>query len=97
MHSNVSSVEMVLRMIDLIARSMGPTWGPCGAARTQVGPMLAPWTLLSGGGGDLYSLSDKTSVLPQYLAKSWSHEIGFKSYGVDLKSDKCHSISAGNA
>ena len=27
---------------------MGPTLGPCGADRTQVGPMLAPWTLLSG-------------------------------------------------
>ena len=32
----------------LIARCMGPTWGPSGADRTQVGPMLAPWTLLSG-------------------------------------------------
>ena len=30
------------------ARFMGPTWGPSGADRTQVGPMLAPWTLLSG-------------------------------------------------
>ena len=27
---------------------MGPTWGPSGADRTQVGPMLAPWTLLFG-------------------------------------------------
>ena len=27
---------------------MGPTWGPFGANRTQVDPMLAPWTLLSG-------------------------------------------------
>ena len=26
----------------------GPTWGPSGADRTQVSPMLAPWTLLSG-------------------------------------------------
>ena len=25
----------------------GATWGPSGADRTQVGPMLAPWTLLS--------------------------------------------------
>ena len=31
----------------LIARFIGPTWGPSGADRTQVGPMLAPWTLLS--------------------------------------------------
>ena len=35
-------------VLSLIARFMGPTWGPSGADRTQVGPMLAPWTLLSG-------------------------------------------------
>ena len=32
----------------LIARFMGPTWGPSGADRTQMGPILAPWSLLSG-------------------------------------------------
>ena len=32
----------------LIARFTGPTWAPSGADRTPVGPMLAPWTLLSG-------------------------------------------------
>ena len=31
----------------LIARFMGPTWGPSGSGRTQVDPMLATWTLLS--------------------------------------------------
>ena len=31
-----------------IARFMGPTRGPSGADRTQVGRMLAPWTLFSG-------------------------------------------------
>ena len=36
------------RRYSLIARFIGPTWGPSGADRTQVGPMLAPWTLLSG-------------------------------------------------
>ena len=30
-----------------IARFMGPKWGPPWGDRTQVGPMLAPWTLLS--------------------------------------------------
>ena len=30
-----------------IARFMGPTGDPSGADRTQVGPMLAPWALLS--------------------------------------------------
>ena len=38
LHNNVQS---------LIARFMGQTWDPSGADRTQVGPMLAPWTLLS--------------------------------------------------
>ena len=32
----------------LIARFMGPTWGPSGADRTQVGPMLAHEFLLYG-------------------------------------------------
>ena len=32
----------------LIVRFMGPTWGPSGADRTQVGPILAPWNVLSG-------------------------------------------------
>ena len=27
---------------------MGPTWGPPGSCRPQIGPMLVPWTLLSG-------------------------------------------------
>ena len=35
-------------MTTLITRFIGPTWSPSGADRTQVGPMLAPWTLLSG-------------------------------------------------
>ena len=35
-------------LLSQITRFMGPTWGPSGADRTQVGPMLAPWKLLSG-------------------------------------------------
>ena len=31
-----------------IARFMGPTWGLSGSRRPLMGPMLAPWTLLSG-------------------------------------------------
>ena len=31
-----------------IAKFMGPTWGPPGSCRPQMGPMLAPWTSLSG-------------------------------------------------
>ena len=33
-----------------IAKFMGLTWGPHGACRPQMGPMLAPWTLLLGMG-----------------------------------------------
>ena len=31
-----------------IAKFMGSTWGPPGSCRPQMGPMMAPWTLLSG-------------------------------------------------
>ena len=41
-------LEVVMVPTSLIARFLGPTWGPSGADRTQVGSMLAPWTLLSG-------------------------------------------------
>ena len=30
-----------------IGKFMGPTWGPPESCRPQMGPMLAPWTLLS--------------------------------------------------
>ena len=39
----------------LIARFMGPTWGLPGADRTQVGPMWASWTLLSGQFHQIYA------------------------------------------
>ena len=31
-----------------IVKFMAPTWGPSGSCRPQMGPMLDPWTLLSG-------------------------------------------------
>ena len=39
---------MCAMVTPLIARFIGPTWGPSRVDRTQVGPMLAPLTLLSG-------------------------------------------------
>ena len=49
---NIYIVIIIVRgnfsQISLIARFMGPTWGPSEADRTQVGPMLAPCSLLSG-------------------------------------------------
>ena len=38
----------VVKRFTQIARFIAPAWGASGADRTQVGPMLAPWTLLSG-------------------------------------------------
>ena len=53
--------------ITLIARFMGPTWGPSGADRTQVGPMLASWSLLSG----YFSTSQGTVKIQYYTCFHW--------------------------
>ena len=45
---SLAEAVYVVYIYILIARLIGPTWGPPGADRTQVGPMLAQWTLLSG-------------------------------------------------
>ena len=47
---------------------MGPTWGPSGADRTQVGPMLAPWTLPSGVFG--FQCARKWVFVNTYLCPS---------------------------
>ena len=47
-HSRANKATCYGCKASLIARFMGPTWGPSGADRTQVGPMMVPWTLLSG-------------------------------------------------
>ena len=49
-------IRLCTSLITLIARFMGPSWGPSGADRTQVGPMLAPRTLLYGYSCRLYIL-----------------------------------------
>ena len=40
--------QILEQWLTQIAEFMGPTWGPPGSCRPQMGPMLAPWTLLSG-------------------------------------------------
>ena len=44
----VSDFWAAATKVSLIARFMVSTWGPSGADRTQMSPMLAPWSLLSG-------------------------------------------------
>ena len=39
---------MAIEISSQIASFTGPTWGPPGSCRPQMGPMLAPWSLLSG-------------------------------------------------
>ena len=59
----------------LIARFMGPTWDPSGADRTQVGPLLAPWTLLSGAEDmsvAFYVIGTSAQVLSMHLSNSSS-------------------------
>ena len=41
-------IYIYIYIYTLLARLMGPTWGPPGSCRPQVGFMWAPWTLLSG-------------------------------------------------
>ena len=63
-----------------IARFMGPTWGPPGSCRPQMGPMLAPWTLLSGW--------PIISGRCQYLCLSMHHD--HQVYlSIDRHSTKC--------
>ena len=42
------SSRSVETWVSQVAKFMGPIWGPPGSSRPQMGPMLAPWTLLSG-------------------------------------------------
>ena len=52
----------------LIARFLEPTWGPSGDDIIQVGPMLAPWTLLSR---NKHSLLFKPLMCVAYRNKVW--------------------------
>ena len=45
-HSQLRTLK-VSYYVSLIARLMGSTWGPHGADRPHMGPILAPWTSLS--------------------------------------------------
>ena len=47
-HHGCSSQTRAIWEATQIAKFMGPTWGPPGSCWPQMGPMLAPLTLLSG-------------------------------------------------
>ena len=48
LHKPCSPTAYFWNVMSQIARFTCPTCGPLGPCRSQVGPMLAPWTLLSG-------------------------------------------------
>ena len=53
-----------------ITKFMGPTWGPPGSCRPQMGPMMAPWALLSGYFSDLiYQLHNILEILRPSLCE----------------------------
>ena len=47
-HLSLTWICQKVKISSQIARFMGPTWGPPGSCWPQMGPILAPWTLLSG-------------------------------------------------
>ena len=57
-----ASCLVLKSLVAQIARFMGPTWGPPGSCRPQLGPMLAPWTLLSGRFVSRYSVCCQVGV-----------------------------------
>ena len=62
---------LVFSDITQIARIMGPTWGLPGSCWPQVGPMHAPWTLLSGiySGKPTVSLHDGNKLCNKKIAR----------------------------
>ena len=71
------------REVVLIARFMGPTWGSSGADRTQVGPMLVPWTLLSGVKTKLVRFK-KTRTVSHAKRSQFHREICITDYLIPL-------------
>ena len=61
------------RVVSQITRFMGPTWDPPGSCRPQMGPMLAPWTLLLGVSHQWWiNISfDSGLVLARYYQEKW--------------------------
>ena len=72
-HINCAIIAWYVRwdMVSQIARFMGPTWGPPGSCRPQMGPMLAPWALLSGlvcnEHDSIYDMTLMSSLLPWWI------------------------------
>ena len=69
-----------------IPKFMGPTWGPPGYSGPKMGPMLAPWTLLSGAKFIYRSIRGWYRIYVGYMA--------FKPSDVTCKYDAIFRIEA---
>ena len=83
-HSSSHKILHSFAVLSLVARFMGPTWGPSGADRTQMGPLLAPWTLLSG----LFCHGAHLGRTGPRWAPCWPHELCY--LGIVCHSQKNH-------
>ena len=63
---------------------MGPTWGPSGADRTQVDPMLAPWILLSGN-RRIQTLHISTKRFRFWESRIFCREVARNNFRSNLK------------
>ena len=68
--------ETCLSIIPQIAKFMGPTWGPPGSCRPQMGPILAPWNLLLG--------SATVTTMPEIWYLTFSRFMQFIHYVFEL-------------
>ena len=69
-----------------IAKFMGPTWGPPGSFRPQMGPMLAPQTLLSGEvlNWQQSLKPNPSSYLLCYWQMLWQHPFEYPSMSLTV-------------
>ena len=75
--------------VSQIAKFMGPTWGPPGSCRPQKGPMLAPWTLLSGVGYNMGSADPFLTDGAWWIGQDTRHSNGC---GVVWDSEAWHTV-----
>ena len=83
----VMEIPIPVKSIDIetaqIAKFVGPTWGPPGSCWPQMGPILAPWTLLSGRAPGLLQCREFNIQILQNLQpfQSFHHfEIVYKAW-----------------
>ena len=91
-----------------IARFTRPIWGPPGSCRPQMGPILAPWTLLSGAQSiitryftwnnngnidqDLNSLNTIYPALTGELSMSFVSTLELDDRGVDIFNSNSNTL-----